>query len=208
MTRRRVAALALAVLALGGCATAPKPRHGAAEPGACLPPGRSVIVSRVSNEENRGIGEAAAEQLANQFRGASDVLVARELSSEAAVAGLAAWAGDAVWRLQHGGRLTREDSQVLSDRFGIRTLIVADVKVYEQVWGQRAKFTRAGVDALAVDLVADQMLWRRQGDAELEENRGRAFQLAMEQAVQGLADSICPRPSDFSVTKMWRDYHR
>jgi choline dehydrogenase-like flavoprotein len=162
----------------------------------------------VSSEENRAIGDDAVEQLANALRGAVQIVGVRQFAGEAAAAGLAVWASESVSRVERGGRLTREDGEVLWDRFGVRSVIITDVKVYEQVWGQHAKFTRAGIDALAVDLVADQVLWRRHGDAELEENRGRAFRLAMEQAVQGLANSICHRPTDFSVSKMWRDYRR
>jgi hypothetical protein len=206
VSARGLAVLLVLAAAVGGCASGRTARI--TPDGPCLPAGRSLVMARVASEDNRAIGEAAAEQLVNALRGVAHVSTVREFSAEASTLGLAPWAADAVSRLERGGRLTREEGQVFWDRFGIGALVIADVAVYEQVWGKYGKFTRAGLDAQAVDLVADRMLWRRNGVAEVEDKRGRAFQVVLDRAVQGLADSICPMPKSFSVVEAWRNRRR
>ena len=96
----------------------------------------------------------------------------------------------------------------MAERFDVRTLIATDLNEYDQVWGKYAKFTRAGVDAQATDLGSDRVLWRIHGDTDVEDMRGRAFRYAMEQAVQQLAGSICPKLNSFSFANLWRSWRR
>jgi hypothetical protein len=201
----RLAGLALVGLALAGCALG-RPARGAPEAG-CLPTGRSLIVARVGTDENRPTAEEAAELLANGLRETAHVIGVRELLGEARLAGLGVWASGVSERLQTGGWLTAEEGGVLGERFGIRTLVATHVTEYDQVWGKYAKFTRAGVDAQAFDLIAARVVWRLRGDAEVEDMRGRAFRVAMEEAVQELSHAMCPRQA-FSLVNAWRYWRR
>jgi hypothetical protein len=202
----RVAGALLLVLAVAGCATSRTARK--APDGACLPPGRGLVVARVLSEENRATVDTAADLLVNALREAAPVIGVRELVGEAGSTGLGPWATATSGRLERGARLTREDGRVLAEQFDVRTLVVLELTEYEQVWGKYGKFTRAGVDAQAFDLALDRTLWRLHGDTEVEEMRGRAFRFAMEQAVHGLAQAICPRPRSFSLTDTWRSWRR
>jgi hypothetical protein len=202
---RRVAAAALAVLALVACSSRP-PKIVGNPP--CLPPGRILVVARVPSEDNRATAEAAAASLVRVLRDTADVVGAPELSAEAGWMGLGVWVSGAVGRVQGGGRLTPEEARTLFERFRVTTLIVSDLSEYDQVWGEYGKFTRATVDGQGVDLVADSALWRVRGHAEVDQMRGRAFGYAMEQAIQQLADGICPQPRSFSLIETWRYFRR
>jgi len=210
---RRLAPIALAALALSGCTMNPpywlhKPPPKIVGNAPCMPPGRVLVVARISNEANHSTAEAATASLVSVLRASSDVVSASELSAEAASMALGFWASGIVGRLQGGGRLTPEEARTLYDRFRITTLIVSDLSEYDQVWGRDGKFTRATIDGQAVDLVADIPLWRVRGRAEVDEMRGRAFEFAMEQAVQQLADGICKQPRSFDLTDIWRYWRR
>lgn len=206
MTRRRLAAALCLALALGACATAPPQK--ATRNASCLPAGRLLVVARVPNEENRAVYESAAHQLVLTLRATSDAVGTPDWINEAAQDGQGVWAATIVYRLQRGGRLTPEEARILFERYGITTLVMADLTEYDQIWGKYGKFTRATLDGSAVDLVADTPLWRIRGHAEVDEMRGRAFGYAMEQAVQQLADGICPQKKPFSITETWRYFRR
>ena len=205
----RLAPIALAMLALGGCMLNPPPEWLGPPPqkmignAACMPPGRVLVVARLPNDGNRSTAEAATASLVSVLRASSDVVSASELEAEAASMALGAWASGMVARLQGGGgRPTPEEARILFERFRITTLIVSDLSEYDQVWGRDGKFTRATIDGQAVDLVADIPLWRVRGRAEVDEMRGRSFEFAMEQAVQQLADGICHQPKPFNGFKL------
>jgi hypothetical protein len=204
--RRALAALALlAVLAAGGCAA--RATRGPVVGGECLPAGRSLVVARLVTDEDRANAEAAADLLVNALRDAGLVVGPREFLGEAHAVGLGVWASGLADRLQKGGGTTLEEGRVLGERFDIRTIVGTELREYDQVWGKYAKFTRAGVDAQAVDVGTDRVLWRQHSDIEVEAMRGRAFRFAMEQAVQDLAGTICPR-RDYSLTNTWRSWRR
>jgi hypothetical protein len=74
---------------------------------------------------------------------------------------------------------------------------------YEQVWGKDGKVTRVGLEAEAFHLPSRQALWRVRGSVEVEEQRGRSLQYALEEAVVAVADGIRPRPST-STSDAWR----
>ena len=204
MTSRRLAAWLLMGAALTGCVTA---RSAKPPEESCLPEGRNAILARVNDEENRPTAEEAAELLVNALRDSAHVVGMREILTEATTGGLGPWTSGVLARLQRGGRLTLEEGRSLWEQFGITTLIATDLTEYEQVWGKYAKFTRARLDAQAFDLTGNRILWRMRGDSEVEDSRGRSFRIAMEQAVQQLADSICPT-QHFSLINAWRYFRR
>jgi hypothetical protein len=135
------------------------------------------------------------------------VIGAREFLTEAGATGFGPWAAGIAARLQRGGRLTLDEGRMFWERFDIGTLVAMEVTEYEQVWGKYAKFTRAGLDAQAFDLTGNRVLWRFRGNAEVEDMRGRAFRIAMEDATQELADAICPS-HHFSLVNAWRYWRR
>ena len=152
MAIRRLAAIALCVLALTGCLSSP-PKVVRNAP--CLPPGRILVVARVPSEGNRANAESAAASLVSVLRATSDVIGGPELSAEAGWVGLGVWASSVVGRVQGGGRLTPEEAETLFERFRITTLILSDLSEYDQVWGKYGKFTRAVIDGQAIDVVGD-----------------------------------------------------
>jgi len=207
--RPRMLALASLLLlgpGLWGCALTPPPGSGTA-PNNPLGSGRRLIVARVSSEDNRATAEAASALLLNALRDAGEVLGVREFLNEARSQGLDPWATSLIGRVQVVGWPTLEDARVLREAFGISTLVVIEVTAFEQVWGKYAKFTRAGVEASIFDIKTGRVTGRVARDVEIEEMRGRAFQFAMEQAVQDLADTLYPRTS-FSIVNLWRHWRR
>jgi hypothetical protein len=205
MPRARLAGLVLLVAALAGCANG---RSAQGPPSAqCVTAGRSLVLARVADEDNRAMAEGAADLLINALRESMPVVGGRDLVQEAEVRGRGAWAAGAMARVQRTGRPTVEDSRVFWDAFGVTTLVATDLTEYDQVWGKYSKFTRVGLEVQAFDLGSDRALWRLTGSSEVEDMRGRAFRVAMEQAVQGLADAICPR-RDLSVIDAWRYWRR
>jgi hypothetical protein len=202
----RVVCLFLALAPLAGCVTT-RTATSASNGGGCLPSGRNLFLARVSGDENRATAEAAAEMLMNALRDSAHVASVRDLMSEAGLVGLVPWASSVSARLQRGGRLTMDETRTMWERFGINTVVVTEVIEYDQVWGKYAKFTRAGLEAQAFDLPGDRVLWRMRSDTEVEEMRGRAFRVAMESAVQELAEVICPR-REFSLVNVWRSWRR
>lgn len=201
--RRDLAPLVLLAALVPGCGYAWVRSDG---PAARLPAGQLLVVARLGSEENRAVAESAADLLAAALRESSDVVAVRKLLHAAAVDGLG-WAPRVVERLQRGSWPAAEERRVLQERFGIHTLVAVDVVAYEQVWGKYAKFTRAAVEAQALDLASGEVQWKLRGEAEIEDMRGRAFQYALEQAVRELADAIHPRWK-FSVTDAWRYWRR
>jgi hypothetical protein len=192
-------------LALNGCALIMP--SSAAPDANRLGPGRRLILARITAEENRANSEAAAGLLLNALRDAGHMVGTRELLAEARGVGLEVWAAPMLGRLQRSGWPTPDDGRMLLEQFGITMLVITDLTSYEQVWGKYGKFTRVGLEAQAYDLRGERVVWRLGKDAEVEEMRGRAFQYAMEQAVQDLADAIYPRTT-FSVINAWRYWRR
>jgi len=192
-------------LALNGCAVI-RPSSGAPD-GNRLGSGRRLVLPRISAEENRANSEAAAGLLLNALRDAGHMLGTRELLAEAWGAGLGVWAAPMLDRLQRSGWPTSDDSRMLLEQFGITMLLMTDLTSYEQVWGKYGKFTRVGLEVQAYDLRGERIVWRLGKDAEVEEMRGRAFQYAMELAVQDVAEAIHPRTT-FSVINAWRYWRR
>jgi hypothetical protein len=201
--RRDLAPLVLLATLVPGCGYAWVKSDG---PATRLPAGQLLVAARLGSEENRAVAESAADILAGALRESSDVVTVRELLHAATVDGLG-WAPRVVERLQRGGWPAAEERRVLQERLGIRTLVAVDVVAYEQVWGKYAKFTRAAVEAQALDLASGEVQWKLRGEAEIEDMRGRAFQYVLEQAVRELADAIHPRWK-FSVTDAWRYWRR
>jgi len=202
---RRPGALLVIGLVLAGCGLAlPVVPNGATSK---LPPGRVLVVARSGSEENRSTAETTAEMLLQSLRACGDTLSARELQAAARPLGLGGWASSLAERLQSAGWPTPEEDRLLGQRFGITTVVAAEVTAYEQVWGKYAKFTRTGIEARAYDTGSSHPLWRLQGSAEVEDMAGRAFQHATEQAVQDLGGAICPRQT-FTIMDIWRSWRR
>lgn len=192
-------------LAASGCALMLPP--GNAPDVNRLGPARRLVVARITSEENRATAETASGLLLNSLRDAGDMLGSREFLAEARGLGLGLWATGMLDRVQTVGWPTADEGRVLREAFGITTLVMTDLTTYEQVWGKYAKFTRVGVGASGYDLATERVLWRSGKDVEVEEMRGRAFQYALEQAVQDLAEMLYPRTT-FSVVNVWRYWRR
>jgi hypothetical protein len=204
--RHALAALVVAIgLAASGCAA--RATRGPIVGGACLPDGRSLILARLVTDENRANAEAASDLLQNALRDAGLVIGPREFLGEATAVGLGVWAAGLTDRLQRGGGATLDEGRLLAERFDIRTVVGTELREYDQVWGKNAKYTRAGMDAQAVDVGTDRVLWRLHSETEVEAKRGRAFRFTMEQTVQDLAGAICPR-SGYSFTNTLRSWRR
>jgi hypothetical protein len=192
------------VFALNGCAlmlpsSGPEPNR--------LGTARRLVLARVSSEENRATAEAAAGLLANAVRDAGSIVGVKEFVAEARGLGLGFWAAGMLDRIQVVGWPTPEEGRVLREAFGITTLVMAEVTTFDQVWGKYAKFTRVGVEASVYDVRSEKVLGRVGKDVEVEEMRGRAFQYALEQAVQDLGDTLYPRTT-FSMVNVWRYWRR
>ena len=192
-------------LAANGCALMLPPPS--ASDGNRLGAARRLVLARISSEENRATAETAAALLVNAVRDAGAIVGPREFLAEAKGLGLGPWAAGLLDRLQTVGWPTAEEGRVLREAFGITTLVMASVTTYEQVWGKYAKFTRVGVEASVYDVRAERVLGRFGKDVEVEEMRGRAFQYALEQAVQDLGETLYPRTT-FSVVNVWRYWRR
>lgn len=190
-----------ALTLLSGCAW----RNGG--PGLGLPNGRVLVFPRVAEEQNRSVAEAAADLLAASLRESGDIVTVRQLLHEAAVVTPELWAPLLFGRLQRGGWLNREEATLLLEKFNITTLVATEITTYDQVWAKHAKFTRVSVEAQAYSTTAAVVLWRTRGETELEDKRGRAFQLAMEDAIGAIAQAVTPR-SEFSIAGMWRSWRR
>jgi hypothetical protein len=196
----RTAAALLVALALAGCA-----RGGlVSRPG--MPPGRLLVLARLPAVENRGIGDRAAELVAQGLRPSGEVWTVNEFVLGAAAAGARGWALGLVERLGAGGWPTA-DERVELLRFAVTGLVVTEVTEYEQVWGKYAKFTRAGVEAHAFDVAAGSTVWRLHRAVEIEDVRGRAFAHAIESAVGELVAAVQPG-TPFSVIDLWRAWRR
>lgn len=191
----------VALVLLSGCAG----RNGG--PGLGLPNGRVLVFPRVTEEQNRAVAESAADLLAAALRESGDVLTVRQFLNEAAVVTPELWAPLLFGRLQRGGWINPEEAALLLNKFNVTTLVGTEVTTYDQVWAKHAKFTRVSVEAQAYSTTAAVVLWRSRGENELEDKRGRAFQLAMEDAIGMIAESVSPR-SGFSIAGMWRSWRR
>jgi hypothetical protein len=198
---RAAVVVALVLVALSGCAG----RGGA--PGLGLPNGRVLVFPRITEIHNRQVAEAAADQLATALRGAGEVLTVRQFLNEAAVVTPEPWPSRLLGRLASGGWLNPEEATVLLEKFNVTTLVATEVVTYDQVWARYAKLTRVSVEAQAYSTTAAVVLWRARGEHEIEDKRGRAFQLAMEDAIGAIAHAVAPRPG-VSLTGLWRAWRR
>jgi hypothetical protein len=200
---RAIAGVAVVVCA-AGCAAGGG--AGTEPPINRLPLGRALVLGRVVPEANRAVAEAAADLLARSLRPAGDVMVAADLLGE-----VPRGDGAAVRQLIEDLRVGRwPDGEACErlERLGLSTLVIVTVTTYEQVWGKYAKFTRVGLEAQAVHLPGPQTAWRFPGFAEIEDKRGRAFQIAMEEAVGQIASAVYPRGSGFTLAGLWRSWRR
>jgi hypothetical protein len=206
--RRRAAAalLGAAFLLLTGCASlsttpAPVARR--------LPAGRTLIIARVPLDENRPIADSAEDLLLRALRGGgADVMSGRQLVAESAAAGLGLLGPRLIERVRQGGAPLAEDGPVVLEQLHIGAVVVVEVSTYEQVWARSAKFTRVGLDTHAVSVASRELLWRVGTVTEVDDRPGRAFQYAMEQAVDEVAGAIQPRPADWSPGSLWRQWRR
>jgi hypothetical protein len=174
-----------------------------------LPAGRTLIIARVDLEENRPIADTAEDLLLRALRvGGSDVVSGRQLVTESTAAGLGLLGPRLVERVRQGGAPLGEDGPVVLEQLHIGAVVVMQVSTYEQVWGKSTKFTRVGLDTHAVSVASRETLWRVGTVTEVDDRRGRAFQYAMEQAIDEVAGAIQPRPVDFSPGNLWRQWRR
>jgi hypothetical protein len=197
--------LCLLGAALGGCAfTWAVP---AAEDASRLPPGRTLVLGRVSSDENRPTAELAAERLAAALEEGARIVRPRDLLAEVQGLPVEGWVRGLLWRLERGGWPTPAECGFLRSSLDVATLLVTEVTEYEQIWGKYGKFTRVAVVAEARDLGLTESLWRLRGESEVEDMRGRSFQYSMEQAVGELSQAIRPR-LEVSLLRAWRYWRR
>lgn len=201
--RAWLAATLVAALAAGGCGFLPTATALVNR----LPLGQALVLGRVVDERNRSIAEAAATHLAQSLRRSGDVLVAADVGGEMRP-------GDADARVEQlledlrRGRWPDPETCGRLEQLGLSTLVMVSVTEYDQIWGRYAKFTRVGLEAQAVHLPVCQTLWRFPGVAEVEDKRGRAFQLAMENAVSQIAAAVHPTAAPTSLASVWRGWRR
>jgi hypothetical protein len=198
LTAAAVTALALV---FGGCAA---PAGGVP---ARMPAGRVLVVPRAEGPEQAPVAELAAQLFLDGLRSSTAVVGVREFLREAEVLVPPPWGARFLARLAAGGWPTPEEGVRLAERFGVAAIVAVEVTTYDQVWGKYAKFTRVGVDTTAFDVLHGEVRWKLHRDVELEDKRGRAFRLAMEEAVGDLTGSIDPRWR-FSLVDAWRSWRR
>jgi hypothetical protein len=196
--------LVLAVIVVAGCAAPMRPRPGSVPSGAT---GRLLVIARHPGPENRGIATRAGELFAHGLRPIGEVWSADDLVREAAASANPAWALRLVERLSVGGWPTADDRIELL-RFGLTGLVTIEVTEYDQVWGKFAKFTRASVEAQAFDVASGSLMWRVHRSSEVEDLRGRAFERALEVAINDLLSSIQPGGGRVSAVELWRWWRR
>lgn len=202
---QRLLILSIAVILAQGCTLTIPTRPASVNR---LPPARGLVLPRtVDRDENRPLAESASDLLVRRLRESGEVLGARQFLGEATAAGLGAWAGGFMERVQRGTWPTSEERAMLQERLGIHTLVATDITAFEQVWGRYGKLTRAGLLAEAYHVPSDRVLWRIRGDSEVENKPGRSFQFALEQAVEAVVQGIHPRDR-MSLTGLWKDFRR
>jgi hypothetical protein len=207
--RAPIAALLLLALASAGCGMVTL-KGRVATAATPMPTGRVLVVARFPAEVNRPIVESAEELLLRALRGTGDAVGGEQWLRHAVAAG--AWwpAARLLEILRYGGSPVVDDTAIALEQLGVNGVIVVDVPTYEQIWGRKAKFTRVAVEAEAFQLSTRTSLWRVRGAAEVEERRGRAFQYALEQAVQVVVDGVRPstRTTLGDLHDMYRDWRR
>ncbi len=209
MSTTRVTIAVLVVLVLAGCARPilpARPQVGRPGTGPAAPPGRILVVARQPVTVNRGIGDRAADLLAQGLRPAGEVWTFDDVRREATVVGAAPWAANLADHLATGGWPTVDDRMQLL-KFAVTGIVVSEVTAYEQVWGKYAKFTRVGVEARGFDVAAGGVVWRLHRGVEVEDVRGRAFDYAIESAVAAVVAAIYPG-TPFTVVDLWRGWRR
>jgi len=195
----RSAILALMLVLAAGCTiTDPRPVYHS---GTSTQDGRTMLVVGVDREAvNRatvdGLARELAFALAQRGRSAVDV---RTFLDATDAAGRPMPVPLRV-RLQQGvadadvvGWLTAES---------VRTLVVLEVQIFDQVWAQGGKRTRVGLAARGRDLASGDSTWRAFTTPEVEDEPGRGFQLATEAAVSALARVINGEPEPSTVPRM------
>lgn len=195
--------LVVAAWLAAGCSTAARVRSDRPATVNRLPLGRVLVIARVPVEANRAVAEAVEDLFVRSLRGGGDVRAPRDVLGEATVAGLGVAAPRVLERVRRGGSPLAVDEAGVFERLAIWTVLVVDMGTYEQVWGKDGKVTRVGLEAEAFHLPSRQALWRVRGSVEVEEQRGRSLQYALEEAVVAVADGIRPRPST-STSDAWR----
>ena len=171
-----------------------------------LAAGQILVVPCAVEERHRAVAERAADLLVAALGPGAHVLARRGLLAETS-RDLGTKAGQALDRVERGGWPTPEEAESLTRELGSGVLLTTRVSSYDQVWGKYGKFTRVAVDVDVFDLRAGHVIWRMRGWSEVEDERGRAFGHAMEQAVGDVAAAI--RPSrGYSLIDIWRSWRR
>jgi len=129
---RRLLVVSIAAILAQGCTlTIPTRPAGVNR----LPPARRLVLPRsVDRDENRPLAESASDLLVRRLRQSGEVLGARQFLGEATAAGLGAWAGGFMERVQRGvlwrirGDSEVENKQGRSFQFALEQAVEAVVE--------------------------------------------------------------------------------
>lgn len=196
--RRVLAGLVLGTLAAvgAGCAlTDPQPVY---HPAATRQTGERLLVVGLEREAaNRPTVEALARELA--FGLARRGRAAQDFATFAAGLELAGRPLPAALQERLQGGLVDGDVSGWLQAEGIRTLILLEVPLYEQVWGVSSKRTRVGLSARGRDLANGEAAWHAYTTPEVEDEPGLGFQHATAAALGALARAIVGEPQPAAV---------
>jgi hypothetical protein len=184
----RAGATLLVAALLGGCAGVGSAPDGARR----LPLGVVLVLPRTVEASNRAVAVEAAARLVGALRHRGDVVGLADVLGRAQAAGLAPRVARLADQIEQGGWPDAGEASELLEPAGVTAVLAVQVTAYEQVWGGSGKSTRVRLEAHAFDLRTREVAWIARGSAAVEQERGRAFRLALEHAVADLAQAIQP----------------
>jgi hypothetical protein len=151
-----------------------------------------LVLPRTVDADNRAVAVEAAARLVGALRHRADVAGPADLLGRAQAAGLAHRLARLADRIEQGGWPDAGEVGELLEPAGVTAVLAVQVTAYEQVWRASGKSTRVRLEAHAFDLRTREVAWIARGSAAVEQERGRAFRLALEHAVGDLAQAIQP----------------
>src|SRR5262249_47216639 len=149
--------------------------------------------------------EQAAAAMARALRGRSDAVLAAELVRAAASPAAANELAAIVERLERGAESSGFGGAPPA-RLGGGPLLAVVVPTYEHVWGRYSKFTRVSV-AVRIGRLGETPGPRLVRGVEIEDQPGRAFQSALEAAIDEVLAALDGRHRP-SLVETWRYWRR
>lgn len=153
---------------------------------------RVLVVGVDRSGANRAPVEALAGEMA--FALSQRGRPALDLSAfEAAVHAMGRPLPDAVAdRLRAGTDDATVDTYLQSE--GLRTLVLVEIPIAEQVWSANGKRTRVSLTARGREVATGEVVWRAYASPEVDQAPGVGFRLATELAVGALIRAITGEP--------------